>query len=61
MMAANSVARDTRGADTTGHLGRLKSALAAAELLEHDWNIATDVWSITSFTELSRGVLEVER
>ena len=39
----------------------LREALAAAELLEHDWNVATDVWSVTSFTELRRAALEVER
>jgi pyruvate dehydrogenase E1 component len=39
----------------------LREALAAAELLEQDWNIAADVWSVTSFTELRRSGLEVER
>ena len=32
----------------------LREVLAAAELLEQDWNIAADVWSVTSFTELRR-------
>jgi len=39
----------------------LREALAAAELLEQDWNIGADVWSVTSFTELRRSGLEVER
>jgi pyruvate dehydrogenase E1 component len=39
----------------------LREALAAADLLERDWNIPTDVWSVTSFTELRRSGLEVER
>jgi pyruvate dehydrogenase E1 component len=39
----------------------LREALAAAESLESDWNIATDVWSVTSFTELRRTGLEIER
>ena len=39
----------------------LREALAAAELLEKDWGIAADVWSVTSFTELRRSGLEVER
>jgi pyruvate dehydrogenase E1 component len=39
----------------------LREALAAAELLENDWQIAADVWSVTSFTELRRNGLEVER
>ncbi|MGD0437798.1 MAG: alpha-ketoglutarate dehydrogenase [Bryobacteraceae bacterium] len=39
----------------------LREALAAAELLERDWNIAADVWSVTSFSELRRDGLEIER
>jgi pyruvate dehydrogenase E1 component len=39
----------------------LREALAAAELLETDWNIPADVWSVTSFTELRRSALESER
>jgi pyruvate dehydrogenase E1 component len=39
----------------------LREALAAAELLEQDWNIPADVWSVTSFTELRRNGLEIER
>ncbi|MDE1887940.1 MAG: pyruvate dehydrogenase (acetyl-transferring), homodimeric type, partial [Gammaproteobacteria bacterium] len=32
----------------------LREVLAAAELLEKDWNVAADVWSATSFTLLRR-------
>ena len=39
----------------------LREALEAATLLESDWNIAADVWSVTSFTEVRRNALEVER
>src|SRR5437879_4352720 len=39
----------------------LREALAAAELLEKDWGGAGDVWSVTSFTELRRDGLDVER
>ncbi len=39
----------------------LNEAIAAAELLESDWDVAADVWSVTSFTELRRDGLEVER
>ena len=39
----------------------LCEALSAAELLERDWNIGADVWSMTSFTELRRDGLEAER
>ena len=34
---------------------------AAADMLEADWKIAADVWSVTSFTELRRDGLAAER
>jgi pyruvate dehydrogenase E1 component len=39
----------------------LREVLAAAEMLESDWGVAADVWSVTSFTELRRDGLECER
>jgi len=39
----------------------LREVLAAAELLEKDWDVAADVWSATSFTELRRDGLAAER
>ena len=39
----------------------LREVLAAAELLEKDWGVSSDVWSVTSFTELRREGLDVER
>jgi len=39
----------------------LREVLAAAELLESDWGVSGDVWSVTSFTELRRDGLDVER
>ena len=39
----------------------LREAIAAAELLESDFGVVSDVWSVTSFTELRRDGLEVER
>jgi pyruvate dehydrogenase E1 component len=39
----------------------LREVEAAAELLASDFSIAADVWSATSFTELRRDGLEVER
>lgn len=39
----------------------LREVIAAADLLESDWKIAADVWSVTSFTELRRDGLESER
>ncbi|WP_223505770.1 alpha-ketoglutarate dehydrogenase [Pseudomonas sp. GL-RE-29] len=39
----------------------LREVIAAAELLASDWNIDSQVWSVTSFTELARDAREVER
>ena len=39
----------------------LREVIAAGELLERDWGVAADVWSVTSFTELRREGLDVER
>ena len=39
----------------------LREVIAAAELLEKDFGIPTDVWSVTSFNELRRNGLAVER
>ncbi|HEX5486101.1 MAG TPA: pyruvate dehydrogenase (acetyl-transferring), homodimeric type [Limnobacter sp.] len=39
----------------------LRESLEAAELLEQDWGVGADVWSVTSFTELRREGLDVER
>jgi pyruvate dehydrogenase E1 component len=38
-----------------------REAIAAAELLETDFGIAADLWSVTSFPELRRDGLAVER
>jgi pyruvate dehydrogenase E1 component len=39
----------------------LLEVLAAADLLERDFGVSADVWSVTSFTELRRDGIEVER
>ncbi len=39
----------------------LREVLAAAEILESEYQIAADVWSITSFTELARDGTATER
>jgi len=39
----------------------LREVLGAAELLMNDFGIVADVWSVTSFNELRRDALEVER
>ncbi|RTZ47927.1 pyruvate dehydrogenase (acetyl-transferring), homodimeric type [Candidimonas sp. SYP-B2681] len=39
----------------------LREVLAAQELLQSDWGVGSDVWSVTSFTELRRDGLDCER
>ncbi|MGB5246334.1 MAG: pyruvate dehydrogenase (acetyl-transferring), homodimeric type, partial [Woeseia sp.] len=39
----------------------LREVIAAAELLEKDFGIPSDVWSVTSFNELRRDALAAER
>jgi pyruvate dehydrogenase E1 component len=39
----------------------LREVIAAADLLEHDFGIAADVWSCPSFNELRRDGMETER
>ena len=39
----------------------LREVIAAADLLAAEWNVAAEVWSATSFSELARDAREVER
>ncbi|HET8934566.1 MAG TPA: pyruvate dehydrogenase (acetyl-transferring), homodimeric type, partial [Polyangiales bacterium] len=39
----------------------LREVIAAAELLESEFNVASDVWSVTSFTELARDAQDLRR
>ena len=39
----------------------LREVLAASELLERDFGVTSDVWSVTSFTELSRDAEDARR
>jgi pyruvate dehydrogenase E1 component len=39
----------------------LREVIAAAELLEKDFSVAADVWSVTSFNELRREGIDCER
>lgn len=39
----------------------LREVIAAAQLLETDFSIAADIWSVTSFNELRRDGLAIER
>jgi len=39
----------------------LREAIAAAQMLEQDFGVASDIWSVTSFNELRRDGLDCER
>ncbi|GAB6282114.1 MAG: pyruvate dehydrogenase (acetyl-transferring), homodimeric type [Ignavibacterium sp.] len=39
----------------------LNEAIKAAEILEENYNVAADVWSVTSYKELRRDALNIER
>ena len=39
----------------------LREVMAAADLLRSDWGIETNIWSVTSFTELRRDGMQAER
>jgi pyruvate dehydrogenase E1 component len=39
----------------------LREVIAAAELLAEDWGVSSEIWSVTSFSELAREAREVER
>jgi pyruvate dehydrogenase E1 component len=39
----------------------LREVIAASELLTADWQVSSEVWSVTSFSELAREAREVER
>jgi pyruvate dehydrogenase E1 component len=39
----------------------LREALEAARLLEADWAVSSEVWSVTSYSELARDAREAER
>lgn len=39
----------------------LREVIKAAELLKQDFNVSADIWSVTSFTELRKEALMIER
>lgn len=39
----------------------LREVIAASELLKNDFNISAEIWSVTSFNELRREGIEIER
>ncbi|MGV8921633.1 MAG: pyruvate dehydrogenase (acetyl-transferring), homodimeric type [Pseudomonas sp.] len=39
----------------------VREVIAAAQLLAQDWQVESEIWSVTSFSELARDAREVER
>ncbi|GHC36276.1 pyruvate dehydrogenase E1 component [Alcaligenes pakistanensis] len=62
MYKFKSVAKDSKlRVQLMGSGTILREVIAAQDLLEKDWGIGSDVWSVTSFTELRRDGLDCER
>ena len=53
-LRAGSGAKGAPRAQLLGSGTILREVIAAAELLEADWGVSADVWSVTSFNELRR-------
>jgi len=61
MYLHKSVGKSKKRVQLMGSGSILREAIAAADLLEQDWGIGSDIWSVTSFTELRREGLDCER
>jgi pyruvate dehydrogenase E1 component len=61
LLRAGQETKQKRRVQLMGSGTILREVLAAADLLESDFGVAADVWSATSFTELRRDGLAVER
>jgi len=53
--------RDASHVNLLGAGAILPEVINAARLLEDDWGVVAQVWSVTSFTELQRDAIAVER
>ncbi|MFG6138588.1 MULTISPECIES: pyruvate dehydrogenase (acetyl-transferring), homodimeric type [Halomonas] len=56
--------RETQGDKRVQLMGSgtiLREVEAAAEMLAEEWGVGADIWSVTSFNELRREALEVDR
>jgi len=63
-LSSSEVAKSSGKAPRVQLLGSgtiLNEAIAAAELLQNDFGVAADIWSATSFNELTRDGQDVER
>ncbi|GAB2904566.1 pyruvate dehydrogenase (acetyl-transferring), homodimeric type [Paralcaligenes sp. KSB-10] len=61
MYKFKSVGKGAQRVQLMGSGTILREVLAAQELLQNDWGVGSDLWSVTSFTELRRDGLDCER
>jgi pyruvate dehydrogenase E1 component len=61
MYCVRTSARGSARVRLLGSGAILREALAAAELLEQDFDVGADVYSVTSYTELRREAMALER
>ena len=59
--AGNHAAAETPQVRLLGSGAILREVIAAAELLRDDWQVTSEIWSVTSFSELAREARDVER
>jgi pyruvate dehydrogenase E1 component len=61
LKAANPASAGGQRVQLLGCGAILNEVIAGAELLERDFGVSADIWSVTSFTELRREAVDVER
>lgn len=61
MYLLRAAERKTTKVQLLGSGAILREIIAAAELLQNDFGVSADIWSVTSFTELRREAQDVER
>ncbi len=58
---AGKTAKNAARVQLLGSGAILREVLAASDMLAKDWDVASDVWSVTSFNELARDGVETAR
>jgi pyruvate dehydrogenase E1 component len=59
--SANAAAGERAQVRLLGSGAILREVIAAADMLLADWQVTSEVWSVTSFSELAREARDVER
>jgi pyruvate dehydrogenase E1 component len=60
-LQSTAVPGEAAAARLLGSGAILREVVAAAAMLRDDWQVTSEVWSVTSFSELARDAREVER